>query len=307
MAGDADPAVVGAFLAAMRMKGATGDELCGFAERMRAHAVRHDFGAGGLVDTCGTGGGRPTFNLSTAAAILASAAGAKVAKHGNRAVTSKCGSADVLSALGVPIEGSAEELGRRIEVFGMAFLFAPSHHPAMRHVGPVRRALGFQTFFNLLGPLSNPAGAMRQMVGVSLESAVGPVAEALMKLGTERSFVVRGEDGLDEVSPVAATEYHEVRDGGVEVGRWVPGDFGVSGLTEADLAQGETLEENAEILRQALSPGGGNRTEAVVPNASVALVLGGRAGSVAEAAALARECVRSGAALAHLEALVADR
>lgn len=303
MLGEVHHGLVGGFLVGMQAKGVTGLELAGFARGMRAHAVQYDFEASDLVDTCGTGGGRATFNLSTGAAILAASCGARVAKHGNRAVTSKCGSADVLEALGVPIEGSELEQRARLEATGLVFLYAPAHHPAVRHVAPVRRELGVRTFFNLLGPLANPAGAKRQMVGVFESGAMESVAEALRLLGVERAFVVHGADGMDEVTPCDATDYIEVRGDETFRGTWVPEDFGVNRLPESALAHGEGIAENAEILREALSVADSPRCHALLPNTAATLVLAGVVDDVREGASVALDSVRSGRAGALLERL----
>jgi len=303
MLGEVHHGLTGGFLAAMQAKGITGAELAGFAKEMRKHAVQFKFNEEKLVDTCGTGGGKATFNLSTGAAILAAASGAKVAKHGNRAVTSKCGSADVLEALGVPIEGTEAEQRARFEQNGLIFMYAPNHHPAVRHVAPVRRALGIRTFFNLLGPLSNPAGANRQVIGVYAESAMMPVAEALMELGSEHAFVVHGEDGMDEVSPCARTHYIEVKAGNISRGTWSPEDFGISTLAEEALACGADIAENAVILREALADVNSHRALALLPNTSITLVLAGVAKDVAQGASIARSAVASGSAIALLDRL----
>lgn len=297
MLGEVHHGLMGGFLVGMQAKGITGSELAGFARAMRSHAVPMDLGVSGLVDTCGTGGGKSTFNLSTGAALLAAAAGAKIAKHGNRAVTSKCGSADVLEAMGIPIDGTIEEQKARLEKFGFLFMFAQAHHPAVRHVAPVRKALGIRTFFNLLGPLSNPAGAKRQMIGVFQEKSMRPVADALSLLGVEHAYVVHGGDGMDEVSPSTETRYIHVWDGGTEEGSWSPSDFGISPATDADLAAGDDTEEAARILFSALAGDSAGRMNALIPNTAVALVLAGLAKNVLEGAELARQTVTSGRAI----------
>lgn len=302
--GEATEAQVGGTLIALAHKGCSGQELASFAGVLRRHATAVGAAPEGLVDTCGTGGGTPSFNLSTAAAIVASAAGAKVAKHGNRAVTSSCGSADVLEALGVRISAEPETVQRLLDNVGLCFLFAPNYHPALKNVGKVRKELGVRTVFNQLGPLANPAGAKRQMIGVYHDSLLEPMAEALRLLGTERAMVVRGEDGLDEISPRAMTHIFLVADGGVSRGELSPADFGVSGVGEADLAPGASAEENAEILRQAISDADSPRCSAVIPNAAVAIWLAGLAKDHREAADRAREAVRSGRAMRKLEELV---
>lgn len=302
MLGEVHHGLMGGFLAAMQCKGATGDELAGFAQVMRSHALTVDLGAETLVDTCGTGGGRATFNLSTGAALVAAAAGAKVAKHGNRAVTSVCGSADVLEESGISIEHSPQQSRMIFEQHGIVFLYAPVHHPAVRHVAPVRRELGIRTFFNLLGPLVNPAGATRQVVGVFDVKAMRPVAEAMVALGVEHGYVVHGEEGFDEVSPVGPTTYLRVRSGEISEGRWTPVDFGVSAISPHDLDPGKNVQENAVILRKSLE-GDNNRSECLVPNAAVTLLAAGVVSDVQEGADAARQALRSGAALKLLDNL----
>ena len=214
MSGDASPAQIAAFLVALRMKGETPDEIAGCARAMRAHVTPATPSHSDLVDTCGTGGdGSDTFNISTSAALVAAAAGAVIAKHGNRAVSSRCGSADVLEALGVRIDLAPADVAACIDEVGFGFLFAQAHHPAMRHAGPIRRELGIRSVFNLLGPLTNPAGARRQVVGVYSEALVVPIAQVLAKLGTEHALVVHGAGGLDELTPTGENLMAEVRDG----------------------------------------------------------------------------------------------
>ncbi len=305
MFGEVHHGLLGGFLVSMAAKGIVGSELAGFARTMRARAIPLEFGAGNLVDTCGTGGGRSTFNLSTGAALLASASGAKVAKHGNRAVTSQCGSADVLEELGIPIESSHEEKQAMLKEFGFLFLFAPSHHPAVRHVAPVRKALGIRTFFNLLGPLANPAGAKRQMIGVYDHEFLRPMGEALAALGVEDAFVVHGTDQLDEVSPQAETNYIRVRSGKMEEGSWKPEDFGVTNVSDSDMAPGKTVAESAEILRMALSGKDQGRAAALIPNTAVTLVLAGCVETIEEGSELALATLASGSALKLVDALAA--
>ncbi len=303
IAGETPEPQVAGFLVALQVKGATAEELAGFADVLRENALALATDVPLLVDTCGTGGGRLSFNVSTGAAILAAAAGAKVAKHGNRSVTSHCGSADVLEALGVSLHADTERLGHLLRTLGIAFLFAPNHHPALARVGHVRKALGVRTVFNQLGPLANPAGARRQIVGVYDRTLVGPMADALALLGTEWAFVVHGEDGLDEASPVAPTVYAEVRSGQVSSGRFLPADFGLPPLDEDVLLPGSSVAENADVLRAALG-GTDPHAHALLPTAALALLLSERAGSVADAARLARETLDSGAASHKLNELV---
>ena len=304
MSGGLEDAQIGGLLIALRMKGTSAVELAGFAEAMREHATSVTNAHPNLVDTCGTGGGPPTFNLSTGAAIVAAAAGAKVAKHGNRAVTSKCGSADVLEALGVGLGGDPEQLLASLDKFGIVFLFAPNHHPAMRHVGPARKSLGVRTVFNQLGPLANPAGAKRQLVGVYDPGLVRPMAEALALLGAERSFVVHGDGGMDEVSPCGKTLIAEVTGGEVRDGVLTPRSFGLDALSSDALLPGADANENAKILTEALTNAESVRALALLPNAAVALVLAGVASDLPDGAAKAREAIRSGSAVRTLKELV---
>ncbi|MCX7800662.1 MAG: anthranilate phosphoribosyltransferase [Fimbriimonadales bacterium] len=303
-AGQVPPSVVGGFLVGLRAKGATGEELAGFARVMQAEAVRLRHDCHPMVDTCGTGGGLPTFNLSTAAAFVAAAAGAKVGKHGNRAVASRCGSADVLEALGVSLHADPERLLHILETVGMVFLFAPSHHPAMRHVGPVRKELGIRTVFNQLGPLSNPAGADAQLIGVFSPTILRPMAEAAAKLGIGWAMVVHGLEGLDEISPCGPTASVLVEEGVLRERTLHPEDFGQQPLDASALRPGEDAEQNAAILREAVSDPGSPRCAAVIPSAAAAIWLAGLAPDLREAAEKARQAVASGAALRKLLALV---
>jgi anthranilate phosphoribosyltransferase len=305
--GEVDPAGTAGLLTALRMKGETVDEIVGFARVMRSHAspvecriVRPEQ----MVDTCGTGGdGGCTFNVSTASAFVVAGAGPPVAKHGNRSFSSQCGSADVLEALGANVQLTAEQAAQAIDQVGVGFLFAPLIHPAMRHVQPVRRALKMRTVFNLLGPLTNPAGAGAQVVGV-YESRLTPlVAEALARLGVARAFVVHGDDGLDEITTTGPTRVAEVRNGEVMERKVEPGDFGVEEARRDDLSGGDR-EENALIIRRILEGGRGPRHDIVVVNAAAALVAAGRAGDFREGAEQARTAIDSGAAREKLERFV---
>lgn len=303
MSGEAEDAWIAGVLVALRAKGVTGNELAAFADVMRSHALQLSSQHPNLVDTCGTGGGRATFNLSTAAAFVAAAAGAKVAKHGNRAVTSTCGSADVLGELGVSLLADPELLRHLLDSTGIVFLFAPHHHPAMRHVGAARKALGIRTVFNQLGPLSNPAGAKRQLIGVYQADLLVPMGEALARLGCEHALVVHGEDGMDEISPCAPTQYVEVKGERLSEGRFEPRDFGFEPLAFEDLAQGSTLAANAELLRRALTDSQSPLAFAVRPNAAAALYLAGM-GSIAECAELAASTISEGKAACKLEQVI---
>lgn len=303
MSGEMQDAQIGALLVALRIKGAKPAELAGFAEVMREHATGLGALHPNLVDTCGTGGGPATFNLSTAAAIVAAAAGAKVAKHGNRAVTSKCGSADVLEALGVGLGADPEQLLKVLDAVGIVFLFAPNHHPAMKHVGPARKAIGVRTVFNQLGPLANPAGAKRQLIGVYEPGLVRPMAEALALLGAERAFVVHGDQGLDEVSPCGKTLVAEVVNGEVRDAVFTPRSFGLEALPFEALSAGESPKENARLLKEAITRPDSPRCAAMLPNASVALLLAGVATDLADGVEKAREAVSSGKAMKTLKEL----
>ncbi|HRJ27853.1 MAG TPA: anthranilate phosphoribosyltransferase [Fimbriimonadaceae bacterium] len=292
------------FLTALRMKGASGAELAGMATLLRERAVSFGDAARDLVDTCGTGGGIPSFNLSTAAAFVAAGAGARIAKHGNRAVTSKCGSSDVLEALGLDLSADPEKLPHLLESVGLVFMFAPNHHPALARLGPIRRELGFRTVMNQLGPLANPAGAARQLIGVYDPALLDPMAEALVLLGVEQAAVVYAEIGLDEVSPCGPTFARVVRQGGIEAHTWTPADFGAEPLPVEALAPGSDPVENAALLREALTQPHSLPALAVIPNAACAIWVAGLAGTLAEAAALARNSIASGAAWHKLEALL---
>jgi anthranilate phosphoribosyltransferase len=305
MSGQATPAQIGGFLIALRLKGETVDEIAGCAEAMRDHVLAVRPKRDDLVDTAGTGGdGSGTFNISTAAALVAAAAGAGVAKHGNRAVSSSSGSADVLEALGFDLEQPAERIERSIDELGFGFLFAPSHHPAMRHAAPVRRELAARTVFNVLGPLTNPAGARAQVVGVYAPELVPTIAEVLAQLGSRRSFVVHGAGGVDELSPVGPNLVCEVADGEVRRREIDPQDFGVPRCKPGELAGGSP-GENAATIREIFAGAKGAKREAVLLNAGGAIAAGGRAEDLAEGYAVAASALDSGAAAERLEALIA--
>jgi anthranilate phosphoribosyltransferase len=304
MEGRASEVQTGAFLIALRAKGETVPELVGLARTMRSLATPVRTERTDLVDTAGTGGGPSTFNVSTTAALVAAAAGCAVAKHGNRSNTSRCGSADLLEALGVNIELEPEAVGRCIDEVGFGFMFAPRHHRAMAHVIPVRKELGVRTIFNFLGPLTNPAGAERQLLGVSDRHYQETIAEALVGLGSVRAMVVSAEDGLDELSISSATRVIEVRDGGTEEHFVSPADFG---LAEAELDQvaGGSPEENAAAARAVLGGEAGPRRDLVLLNAGAAIYVGGLAESLASGVEKATEAIDSGAAEELLGRLVA--
>ncbi len=304
MDGEATPAQIGSFLTALRVKGETVGELVAAVRIMRSRGVRVD-AAGPLVDTCGTGGdGLGYFNISTASAFVAAAAGARVAKHGNRAASGKVGAADVLEALGANIELSPSDAVRAIDEVGIAFLFAPLYHPAVRHVVGPRRELGFRTLFNLTGPLANPAAATRQVLGIFSEHWLEPVAQALAELGAEHAMVVHGSDGSDEITPVGSTEVAELRNGGIR--RWTidPHEFGVTPCNPTELDSGDA-DESAAAIRAVLGGTPGPKADAVVLNAGAAVYVAGIAPSMAGGVESARALMADGRALAVLDAFVA--
>jgi anthranilate phosphoribosyltransferase len=304
MEGRADPVQTGAFLVALRAKGETVPELVGLARTMRGLAAPVQTERDDLVDTCGTGGGPSTFNVSTTAALVAAGAGAAIAKHGNRSNTSRCGSADLLEALGVNIAIDPAQVGRCIDAVGFGFMFAPTHHAAMAHVVPARKALGVRTIFNFLGPLTNPAGAGRQLLGVADRHYQETMAEALVGLGSERALVVSAEDGLDELSLSSRTRVIEVADG--RTAEWFvePGQFGLAPVDLRSVAGG-TPEENAAVARRVLAGAPGPHRDLVLLNAAAALYVGGLAPDLEQGVAKAAEAVDSGAAANVLERLIA--
>ncbi|MGD0015469.1 MAG: anthranilate phosphoribosyltransferase [Bryobacteraceae bacterium] len=307
LGGGASTAQIAAFLVALRMKGETAGELLGFARAMRAVASRVvlDEGGGPLLDTCGTGGdGLGTFNISTVAAFIVAGAGVRVAKHGNRSISSGCGSADVLERLGVRIALDADQVARAIREVGIGFMFAPAFHPAMRHAQPARLELKMRTVFNLLGPLTNPAGASVQIVGAPSPRAAELMAEALAALGLERGFVVHGSDGLDEITTTGPTLVFEIRSGEVARRTVSPEDFGVPRAALEDLKGGDAAT-NSEIARAVLAGAAGPKRNVALVNAAAALVAAGRAPDFTSGMRLAAEAVDSGAALAKLEQLAA--
>ncbi|HEY8393471.1 MAG TPA: anthranilate phosphoribosyltransferase [Thermaerobacter sp.] len=304
MSGEATPAQVAGYLIALRMKGETPAEIAGSARAMRRHATRVVTRHQGVVDTCGTGGdGSHTFNISTLAAIVVAAAGAPVAKHGNRSVSSRCGSADVLEALGVRLDLDPADLGRCLDEIGFVFLFAPRLHGAMRHAAGPRRELGVRTIFNLLGPLTNPVGARYQLLGVYAPELVEPIARVLAELGIERALVVHGAPGLDEISVCGPTLVGRVEGGDVRLERIEPADVGLPVYPVEALAGGDA-GENAAIARRILAGERGPRRDAVVLNAAGALVAAGLAGDLREGMEMAGRCLDSGAAEAKLAELV---
>jgi anthranilate phosphoribosyltransferase len=299
MEGGASEAETAGFLMALRTKGETVQEIAGLAATMRELALPVDAG-GDLVDTAGTGGGRPTFNVSTTAAFVAAGAGCRVAKHGNRSATSQCGSADVLEQLGARIDLEPHEVARCIDAVGFGFMFAPRHHTAMRHVVPVRKALGVRTIFNFLGPLTNPAGARRQVIGVSDPSKIETMAGALGELGTDRALVVSSADGLDEFSVSGATRVVELQDGRLTTYEVMPEEVGLERATDGAVGAG-TPEENARVLRRVLGGEQGTERALAVMNAGAAIYVGGQAGSLREGVERAEESIDSGAAEAKLD------
>jgi anthranilate phosphoribosyltransferase len=305
MTGEATPAQIGGFLVALRIKGETPDEIAGFAEAIRGHVLAVTPQRDDLVDTAGTGGdGQATINISTGAALVAAAAGAGVAKHGNRAVSSASGSADVLEALGFSIEMPPERIASSIDELGFGFLFAPTHHPGFRHAAPVRKELATRTVFNVLGPLTNPAGARAQVVGVYAPELVPTIATVLARLGARRAFVVHGAGGIDELSPAGPNLVCEVSGGKVRRREIDPRDFGVPRCKPKDLAGGSPAE-NAATIRDIFAGATGPKREAVLLNAGGAIAAGGHARDLKEGYAAAREALESGAAGERLEALIA--
>jgi anthranilate phosphoribosyltransferase len=316
LAGQCSDAQIAALLVALHMKGETVEEIVGFAEAIRAAAVPLELhadsvldasgtGRDALVDTCGTGGDTSgTFNISTATAFVVAGAGVRVAKHGNRSVTSKCGSADVMEALGVKIQMPTAELAACLEQVGIAFLFAPAMHSAMKHVQTARRELHLRTVFNLLGPLTNPARATCQVVGVYSADLVEKLAEALSMLGLHRALVVHGSDGLDEITITGSTRIAEVRDGQVHSYEVTPEQFGLPRATLDDISGGDATL-NATLIREVLSGKKSARRDVVLLNAAAALVAAGRADHLRDAVPVAAKAIDSGAAQAKLKALIA--
>ncbi len=303
MAGEVDPVQTGAFLIALRAKGESAEELAGLAAAVRARSTPVSSRRAPLVDTCGTGGGRSTFNVSTAAAFAVAGAGVAVAKHGNRSATSRSGSADVLEALGARIDLTPDAVGRCIDEAGIGFMFAPNHHPAFRHIVPVRRALGVRTIFNLLGPLTNPAGVRRQVVGVGDPAYVERIAEALAILGAEHALVVSSADGMDEISTAAPTDVAEVTSGGVRRWRIEPARLGIAQPDPAHIA-GADPQANAAVIIAALEGRNPAAADLIALNAAAALVVAGAAGAIADAFAAASESIAGGRARETLDAFV---
>ena len=304
MEGRAQPAQIAGLLVALAMKGERPSEVVGLARTMRARATRLSRGFDDVFDTCGTGGDRAnTFNVSTAAALVVAACGVQVAKHGNRSVSSRCGSADLFEALGVQIGAGPATVERCLTEVGIAFFFAPTFHPSMRHAAPARRELGVRTAFNLLGPLTNPAGASRQLVGVPRPELTELVARSLGMLGSRRAWVVHGADGLDEISTTGYTKVSECRDGAVNTFYLHPADVGLPKATPDALRGGDAVA-NAEIARRVLAGEPGAPRDIVLFNAAASLLIAGAAADLAEGMGRSAAAIDSGAAASVLERLV---
>ena len=306
MSGETTPTQNAAFLAALSTKSAraeTTDEIAGCAAAMREHAVKVDTGMD-ILEIVGTGGDNAqSFNISTTAALVCAAGGLKVAKHGNRAASSKCGTADCLEALGVNIRQSPEKCKELLEKVGMCFFFAQEYHTSMKYVGAIRKELGFRTVFNILGPLTNPGSPTMQLLGVYDEYLTGPLAKVLVSLGVKRGMVVYGQDKLDEISMSAPTTVCEIKDGQYQIYEIAPEDFGLKRCAKEDL-RGGLPAENAEITRQILSGVKGPKRDAVLLNAGAALYIGGKAASMADGVRLAGELIDSGKATETLEKFI---
>jgi anthranilate phosphoribosyltransferase len=305
LTGECGEAETAALLVALRMKGETAGELASAAAVLREHMVPFDAGRTGLLDTCGTGGsGRGTFNISTAAALVVAGAGVPVVKHGNRAMSGRTGSADVLAALGVNVEGGPAGARRCLDAAGMAFCLAPQFHPALRHIGPVRRRLGVSTLFNCLGPLANPARAAYHLLGVGRPEWLDKMAEAVARIGTGRAVLVCGDDGLDEVTLAAPTRVREVAGGQIVCREWTPDDFGLAPCDPHELRV-EGVEESAAVIRRVLSGEGGPAARVVLANAAAALLAAEEVTDLKEGVARAAETVAGGRARKVLENLIA--
>ena len=304
MDGRAQPAQIAGFLVALGMKGERPAEIVGLARTMRARATKLSRVVAPVFDTCGTGGDRAhTFNVSTVSALVLAACGVRVAKHGNRSVSSRCGSADLLEALGVNVAAPPAVVERCLEEAGIAFFFAPTFHPSMRHAAPTRKELGIRTAFNLLGPLTNPAGAARQLVGVPRPELTELVARSLGLLGSERAWVVHGADGLDEISTTGYTKVSECRDGAVNTFYVHPADFKLAKASPAELKGGDAAE-NAAIARKVLGGSEGAPRDIVLLNAGVSLLIAGAVPTVTEGISLAADALDSGRAGAVLDTLI---
>ena len=302
--GRAAPGALAGLLVALVMKGERPAEIVGLARAMRAHAVKLSAPAGDVFDTCGTGGDRSgTFNISSAAALVVAACGVKVAKHGNRAASSQCGSADVYETLGVNLAASPDVVEKTLHQANIAFFFAQTFHPSMKHAAPVRRELGLRTAFNLLGPLTNPAGARRQVVGVPRAELTDLMARSLALLGSDRAWVVHGADGIDEISTTGYTKVAECRNGTVHTFHIHPSDFGLPKALPADLKGGDAAR-NAAIVTSVLAGQRGPARDVVILNAGAALFVAGKSASVTDGIGRAASAIDSGAAAATLDAMV---
>jgi anthranilate phosphoribosyltransferase len=303
MSGQASQAQIGSFLTALRLKGISGSEITGFAAAMRQHSLRIECTRQDLLDTCGTGGdGKGTFNISTTTAFVVAGAGLAIAKHGNRGISSSCGSADVLTALGIKVDLTPQSVKQSIDQIGIGFLYAPVFHQAMKYAAKPRQELGFRTVFNLLGPLTNPAGAERQLIGVYEKEIAVKVAEALVGLGVQRAMVVHSFDGLDEISTSAPTQVVEVQNGELKTYVIHPQELGFS-LCDQRAYRGGTPNDNALLLRGVLQGEPGPKRDVVLLNAAAALVVGGKAENLAEGLSVAAASLDSGAAYAKLTEL----
>lgn len=303
MNGTATPSQIAAFITALRIKGETADEIVGLAKTMRAKALRVNTDEP-IVDTCGTGGDSSgTFNISTAAAFVAAATGLKIAKHGNRAASSQCGSADVLETLGVKIDLNAAQVQQCLQQIGICFMFAQAFHPALKYAAATRREIGIRTVFNILGPLANPAGAQAQLVGIADRALLERMALVLQNLGCAHALVVHGEDGLDEVTISAKTFVCELKGANINSYSISPEDFGIT-RASPDTLKGGNSRENAELLRSVLSGASGPQQDVVLMNASAVLMAGDKIKTFRQGVALAKEAIDSGRALAKLEQLV---
>ncbi len=305
MSGEFSDLQIAGFLVALRSKGETSSEIAGFARAMREKMIKVPITVE-AIDMCGTGGdAKGTFNISTAASFVVAGGGVPVAKHGNRSITSKSGSADVLSALGVDITKPPEEVARAVDTIGIGFMFAPSLHPAMKHVMPARQALSIRTIFNILGPLCNPAGVKRQVMGIFDGTLTDILAKVFKKLGAQQAYLVHGEDGLDEITTTTATKFsHLLETGVIKSGVIGPRSLGLSQAKMSDL-QGGTPEDNASLIREILSGTAGPRRDIVVLNAAAGLLVGGKVADLQSGIALAQESIDSGRALKALDKLVA--
>jgi len=303
MDGQAQPAHIAGLLMSLALKGERPEEMVGFASVMRERATPLPSPVGAVFDTCGTGGdGAHTFNVSTAAALVVASCGLRVAKHGNRAVSSRCGSADVFEALGVAVDAPADQVVKTLVSVGIAFFYAPSWHPSMKHAGPTRRELGVRTAFNLLGPLTNPAGAKRQLVGVSRPEHTELLARTLGRLGAERAWVVHGADGMDELSTTGFTKVSEYRNGMVHTFYLHPADVGLPVASKVDLAGG-TAAENAVVIEELCAGATGPRRDIVCLNAGAGLLIAGVAASVQDGIAMAGQALSNGTTARTLSAL----